>query len=112
MRKSFFVTGMNIEVFHKDIETVVDWKTAIRRAERFEFNGGGWRLPTVKELAFLNTLFEIGIGGFADRRDYWSSEVFIEEEQAWTFEIGYGWPWKSRIDDRHGVRPVRDIISK
>jgi hypothetical protein len=113
MRKSFFVTGMGIEVYHKDIETAVDWGTAKRRAERFDYDGGGWRLPTMRELEVMNSLFNLGVCKL-DSRDYWSSDV-LGDGRVGSFEINYGpsaWPWKSETNLKHAVRPVRDIISK
>ena len=110
--KTIKVSGFDIEIFHKDIETAVDWKTAMRRADRF--HDGSWRLPTISELAVMNSLFNLGVGNFRPV-DYWSSDVVLDNELVWSFEINYGssaWPWKSSIEKRHAVRPVRDIISK
>jgi hypothetical protein len=102
---------MGIEVYHKDIETSVDWKTAVRRATRIDYNGGGWRLPTIDELRFMNTLYLIGVGDFHNR-NYWSGDIIKENDLSWAYEIGSEpWKWRDDIDRKYAVRPVRDIIS-
>ena len=103
---------MGIEIYHKDIETSVDWSTAIRRAARLNYNGEGWRLPSIKELEFMNTLYLSGIGNFHSR-GYWSCDgVEDNYEEAWAFDMGTSpWKWKDPIRKTNTVRPVRDIKS-
>lgn len=77
MNSTFKITGLNIELYPNDVESVT-WK----KANEFAYNiGDGWRLPTLIELKAIKTIRDIGsVGNFPvytsfDDSYYWSSIV-------------------------------------
>jgi hypothetical protein len=48
---------INIEIMAENLPGETSWKRAQKKAESL---GEGWRLPTVNELLFLSTLYDIG----------------------------------------------------
>ena len=101
----------NLEVAQYDFPEEMDWDTAIQSCLDL---GGGWRLPTDKELDSLYNNKDL-IGGFKGYY-YWSSTEHNNDgtydydgEGAWIQIFKDGSQGASSKDDEYNVRAVRTI---
>ena len=95
--------------------TAMDWANAYNRCKNSTCDGGGWRLPTQRELMMmwvfrpaLNSVFS-EIGGFAFYSDsYWSAaEVYARS--AWFVNFSNGYTYNHSKTLTYRVRCVREL---
>jgi len=72
------------------------WKSAIDYCEDLSLDGGGWRLPNIRELESLvdDSKYNPSINGVfeftSSISDYWSSTTDTDTNRAWFVLFSYG----------------------
>lgn len=92
----------------------MSWAAAENLCESLATDGGGFRLPSVKELLTIVDMeaFDPAIDSdaFPDTGSelYWSGSVFRGlEPEVWLVDFGYGWNTRGPREDAHRVRCCR-----
>jgi len=114
MRNPIKISGLRLEIFPEDSYLKDTWYQIFKESQREKRFGGGWRLPTLKELRILSDMSRKDIGYLKTGIDYWSSDEVLGGlsgvKAYWVLELGpREWKWKSRSTEMLIARYVRTI---
>jgi hypothetical protein len=109
-KQNLKIEGIGLEIYYENLGDTNEWTYSEALYQLDYLEGGGWRLPTINEIQYIDSLSDLGVinlyfGQYwcSERGDIAFSYYSIEE-----FGKNYVGVITSGDSDKM-VRPVRDI---
>ena len=109
-KQNLKIEGIGLEIYYENLGDTNEWTYPEALHQLKHLEGGGWRLPTVNEMKYIDSLSDLGVV-FLYFGQYWCNErgdIAFSYYSIEEFGKNYIGAATNENSDRM-VRPVRDI---
>ena len=109
-KKNIKIEGIGLEIYYENLGDTAEW-TYPEALHQLKFlEGGGWRLPTINEMIYIDSLSDLGVI-FLYFGQYWCNEKGDLSFSYYSIEeFGRNYVGAATNEDTDRmVRPVRNI---
>lgn len=109
-KKNILLTDIGLEIYYENLGDTKEWTYSESLYQLKFLEGGGWRLPTITEMKYIDDLSDLGVVHLYFGQ-YWCNEKGDLAFSYYSIEE-FGQNYVGAVTDENldrMVRPVRDI---
>ena len=109
-KKNILLTDIGLEIYYENLGDTNEWTYSESLYQLKFLEGGGWRLPTITEMKYIDDLSDLGVVHLYFGQ-YWCNEKGDLAFSYYSIEE-FGQNYVGAVTDENldrMVRPVRDI---